>query len=209
MKWLLEEGHATITDADEFGNTALLTACAGLQDNQRGAEATVQYPLEFGGASIAEVNDAGTNAWDSLKRPFAWLFYSAPLMNPMLPVFALRGPPPVGLENRLSYIEHRVLKEGARICARLPAYLAQRQDNVDVLLAAQCMLQPPLRTLIHGYEKLTTTEELWATGLSADSFPSLDTRAQMTILLLAQTRSNFILLFKRRMWRHILYGIAS
>jgi hypothetical protein len=40
---------------DKFGNTALLTACAGLRDHQREAEATVQYLLEFGGASIAEV----------------------------------------------------------------------------------------------------------------------------------------------------------
>jgi hypothetical protein len=113
VKWLLEEGHAAITEADEFGNTALLTACAGLRSthNQPGAEATVRYLLEYGGASLAEATDAGTSAWDSIKRPFAWLFYDAPLVNPMLRVFVLHGPPPAGLESRLSFEEHRVLEE--------------------------------------------------------------------------------------------------
>jgi hypothetical protein len=110
VKWLLEEGHAAITEADEFGNTALLAACAGLH-SVPGAEPTVRYLLEYGGASMAEETDAGTNAWDSLKRPFAWLFYDAPMVNPMLRVFVLHGPPPAGLENRLSFEEHRVLKE--------------------------------------------------------------------------------------------------
>jgi hypothetical protein len=55
-----------------------------------------------------------------------------------------------------------MVQEGARLRARLPAYLVRRQ----ALLDAHCpVLLPPLLALVHGYMELTTTEELWATGL--------------------------------------------
>jgi hypothetical protein len=46
--------------------------------------------------------------------------------------------------------------------ARLLAHLVRRR----ALLDAHCPVLPPLiRALVHGYMELTTTEELWATGL--------------------------------------------
>jgi hypothetical protein len=55
----------------------------------------------------------------------------------------------------------RVLQEGGRLRARLPAYLVRRRALID----AHCPLPlPPLRALVHGYMELTTTEELWATA---------------------------------------------
>jgi hypothetical protein len=56
-----------------------------------------------------------------------------------------------------------VLEEGARLRARLPVYLAQRR----ALLDEHCPLILPLLDLVHGYDKPTTTEEIWATGLGA------------------------------------------
>jgi hypothetical protein len=55
----------------------------------------------------------------------------------------------------------RIVQDGTRLRARLPAYLAQRRALVD----AHCPLLPPLEDLVHGYNEPTTTEELWATGL--------------------------------------------
>jgi hypothetical protein len=56
----------------------------------------------------------------------------------------------------------RVVKEGARLRAALPAYLARRR----ALLDAHCPLIAPLRDLIREYDpEPTTTEELRAAGL--------------------------------------------
>jgi hypothetical protein len=57
-----------------------------------------------------------------------------------------------------------VVQEGARVRARLPAYLAQRR----ALLDAHCPLIAPLQDLVHGYEMPPTTDELWPTGLGAE-----------------------------------------
>jgi hypothetical protein len=56
-----------------------------------------------------------------------------------------------------------VVQEGARLRARLPAFLARRR----ALLDESCLLIGPLQALVLGYEQPTTTEELWATGLGA------------------------------------------
>jgi hypothetical protein len=56
----------------------------------------------------------------------------------------------------------RVVQEGARLRARLPTYRVRQRSLLD----EHCpVLLPPLRDLVHGYIELTTTEELWATGL--------------------------------------------
>jgi hypothetical protein len=58
----------------------------------------------------------------------------------------------------------RVVQEGARLRARLPAYFLRRR----ALLDAHCpLLLLPLRDLMHGYMEVITTEEFWATGLGA------------------------------------------
>jgi hypothetical protein len=82
----------------------------------------------------------------------------------VLRVLVLRGSPPHALVALLLPEPARVVQEGARLQARLPAYLVGRR----ALLDAHCpALLPPLRALVHGYMELTTTQELWATGLSA------------------------------------------
>jgi hypothetical protein len=76
----------------------------------------------------------------------------------------LRGVPPDTLDALLSPENARVVQDGARLRARLPTYLRQRQ----ALLDEHCpVLMSPFRALVHGYMELTTTEELWATGLGA------------------------------------------
>jgi hypothetical protein len=56
----------------------------------------------------------------------------------------------------------RVVQEGTELWARLPVYLVRRRTILDAHCPA---LLPPLRALVHGYMELTTTDELWATGL--------------------------------------------
>jgi hypothetical protein len=76
----------------------------------------------------------------------------------------LKGAPPAEFVARLKPEHARVVEEGARLRAALPAYLVQRR----ALLDAHCPLIAPLRALVRGYDpESTTTEELWATGLGA------------------------------------------
>jgi hypothetical protein len=81
----------------------------------------------------------------------------------MLRVMVLHGGPSESLTTKLPPPFQRIVQDGARLRARLPAYLAQRR----ALLDAHCPLLPPLRDLVHGYDEPTTTDELWATGLGA------------------------------------------
>jgi hypothetical protein len=81
----------------------------------------------------------------------------------LLRVLVVRGAPPANFVAQLRRPEHmRVVEEGVRLRAALPAYLVQRR----ALLDAHCPLIPPLLALVRGYDpELTTTEELGATGL--------------------------------------------
>jgi hypothetical protein len=82
----------------------------------------------------------------------------------VLRVMVLHGGPPESLTAELAPPLQQIVQDGARLRARLPAYLARRR----ALLDAHCpLLLPPLRDLVHGYEVPTTTDELWATGLGA------------------------------------------
>jgi hypothetical protein len=72
-------------------------------------------------------------------------------------------PPPESLAKYLAPPLQQIVQDGARLRARLPAYLTQRR----ALLDAHCPLLPPLQDLVYGYEEPTTTEELWVTGLGA------------------------------------------
>jgi hypothetical protein len=84
-------------------------------------------------------------------------------LTAMLRVMLLHGSPPESLTAYMAPPLQRIVQDGARLRARLPAYLARRR----LLLDAHCPLMPPLRDLVHGYEEPTTTDELWATGLGA------------------------------------------
>jgi hypothetical protein len=89
--------------------------------------------------------------------------HDATAVTALLRVMVLRGAPPAELTARLSPEHARVVQEGARLRAQLPAYLAQRR----ALLDAHCPLIAPLQDLVHGYKEPTTTDELWATRLGA------------------------------------------
>jgi hypothetical protein len=67
----------------------------------------------------------------------------------------LQGAPPADLVVEMSLEDSRVVKEGAQLCARLPAYLARW---------AYTSLIAPLWALVSSYEEPTTVKELWATG---------------------------------------------
>jgi hypothetical protein len=84
-------------------------------------------------------------------------------LTAMLRVMVLHGGPPDTLTVKLAPPLQQIVQDGARLRARLPAYLAQRRTLLD----AHCPLLPPLQDLVHGYEEPTTTDELWATGLGA------------------------------------------
>lgn len=74
----------------------------------------------------------------------------------LLWVMVLHNAPPPTLIALLLCKPMRVVKEGARLEARLPAYVMRRW----VLLDAHCSLVPTLQILVHSNVELTTTEEL-------------------------------------------------
>jgi hypothetical protein len=103
----------------------------------------------------------------------AWRFVSnnapelsvAVEMIALLRVMVLKGGAfPAGLVAHLKPEFARVVEEGARLKAALPAYLVRRR----ALLDAHCPLIAPLLAIGRGYDpEPTITEELWATGLGA------------------------------------------
>jgi ankyrin repeat protein len=178
---LSSEGGASITETDDMGNTALLVAAGEICEPK-----IVQWLLEYGGAQITDTNNGGASVWTvDWEESLLYLLRSAykkdddgeyvlldgeyiPTQDTveitaMLRVMVLHGGPPESLTAYLAPPFQRIVQDGARLRARLPAYFMQRR----ALLEAQCPLLPPLQDLVHGYEKSTTTEELWATGLGA------------------------------------------
>jgi hypothetical protein len=98
----------------------------------------------------------------------------------LLRVTVLKGDPPVDLVARLRPEHARVVEEGARLGAALPAYLARRR----ALLDAHCPLIAPLLDLVRGYDpEPTTKEELWATGLGATPQRARRARVESAVAL--------------------------
>jgi hypothetical protein len=187
VKYMLSsEGGASITEADDEGSTALLMAAHYC------CPTMVQWLLEFGGAQITDTDNENTSVWtgkwmyglpNMLKSAYAkgdddeyvsidGAYVPADEIEPngdmvtltaMLRVMVLHGGPPESLTQVLAPPFQKIVQDGARLRARLPAYLTQRR----ALLDAHCPLLPPLRALVHGYEEPTTTDEFWATGLGA------------------------------------------
>jgi hypothetical protein len=130
--------------------------------------------LEEAGANMCDINNSGRTVWDLLivhllertadDNDDVEVEANPVALISLLRVLVLRGSPPHALVVLLLPKPARVVQEGARLRVRLPAYIMRRQalvgDNCSVLL-------PPLPALVHGYMELTTTEELWATGLGA------------------------------------------
>jgi hypothetical protein len=123
--------------------------------------------LEFGGASVSETDDDGCSFWTLVLRHLSSGYgvreeLTAALA--LLRVAVLQGEPPQTEQSRDLPTQHaHVLQEGSRLRERLPAYLAQRR----AFLKEHCPLIAPLQALVSAYEKPTTTDELWATGLGA------------------------------------------
>jgi hypothetical protein len=188
IKYLLSsKGGASITQTDDDGNTALLLAAVDC------CPPMVQWLLEYGGAQLTDTDNEGLSVWtvragynglpQMLQNAYKlcadgeYVFIGGEYvpnegivpygdivaLTAMLRVMVLYGGPPDSLTNDLAPPLQQIVQDGARLRARLPAYLAQRR----ALLDAHCPLLPPLRDLVHGYEKPTTTDELWATGLGA------------------------------------------
>jgi ankyrin repeat protein len=161
VRCLVELG-ASIEIMDGYGNTALLLSAG------RGHYATVQLLLEEAGADINAIVDDGDTVWDLLTAHIengaadAAGEANATALTSLLRVLVLREDPPLALTALLLRTSTRVVQEGARLRARLPAYLVQRR----ALLDAHCPLLPPLCDVVYGYMDLTT-EEAWATGIGA------------------------------------------
>jgi hypothetical protein len=157
IKWLLNEGGARITDRDHDGSSALLEAASC------GIIPTCQWFLEHGGADIADETYDGVTIWDMVQSHYTLLNMNA-AVSALLRVMVLKSDPPAGFVARMRPEYKRVVEEGARLRAALPAYLAQRR----ALLDAHCPLIAPLLSLVRDYDpEPTTTEEIWATWLGA------------------------------------------
>jgi hypothetical protein len=117
------------------------------------------------GASMTGTTPAGLTIWDVLESK--GLLHLLPMqssvatiaLRSILRTLALRGAPPSELVARLSPEVTLLVREGARLRAQLPEYLAQRR----VLLDAHCPLIAPLQVLVLGYEKPITDDEIWST----------------------------------------------
>jgi hypothetical protein len=169
LRCLVQLG-ADIGAVNDDGYSALLISALV------GHYSTAQYLLESAGANMEDVNPVGTNAWDFLIVHLEDLRLVADddgdeieadhaALIGLLRVLVLRGAPPPDLVALLSCEPSRVVQEGARLRARLPAYLAHRRAYLDSRCPRISVLPGVLRALIYGFEGSATTEELWATGL--------------------------------------------
>jgi hypothetical protein len=185
---LSSEGGASITESDDEGNTALLLAAGCCRPamvqwllEYGGAQIT---DINIQNTSVWSVNIM-CGLPNVLKRAYAKNddgdFISIDgeyvpnesivpngdvgALTAMLRVMVLHGgpPDPEYFTKALAPPFQQIVRDGARLRARLPAYRTQRRALVN----AHCPLLPPLRDLVHGYEEPTTTDELWATGIGA------------------------------------------
>jgi hypothetical protein len=158
-RYLLERG-ASLTEADERGNNVLL--CAVSDDEF----CLAAWLLTEGGASLECKNLEGESAWNLLVQPrHCRRDRDEAAFSRLLRVMLLMGDAPAHFADTLSPALQALVLEGGRLRARLPAYLVRRQALLDT---HSPVLLPPLGALVHGYMELTTTDELWATGLGAE-----------------------------------------
>jgi hypothetical protein len=166
VRCLIELG-ARVAAVDNSGDTALLESALN------GRYAVTQYLLEEAGANIQDVTNDGETLWDHLGEHLGdhldddddEVEANSDELTALLRVMVLRGAPPPALVALLSPEPARVVQEGARLRARLPAYLAHRRAYLDSRCPRISLLPGVLRALIYGFEGPATTEELWATGL--------------------------------------------
>jgi hypothetical protein len=160
----LVEAGARIGAVCNFGYTALLMSARG------GRYLIMRYLLEEAGADINDVNNDGESIWDLLierlsSQRLNGLARASAALPSLLRVMVLRSAPPPALMALLSLENVLILQKGARLRARLPAYLAHRRAYLDSRCPRISLLPGVLRALIYTFEGPATTEELWATGL--------------------------------------------
>jgi hypothetical protein len=166
VRCLIQLG-ARIEAVDCSGVTALL------QSVRSGHYDTAQYLLEEAGANMDDVSNYGDNVWKMLIEHFEEIDdygideADLAVLIGLLRVMVLRGAPPPVLVALLARAgaRTRVVQEGARLRARLPAYLAHRRAYLDSRCPRISLLPGVLRALICTFEGPATTKELWATGL--------------------------------------------
>jgi hypothetical protein len=162
VRCLVELG-AEVGAVDSDGDTALLMSA------REGRYTTMQYLLEDAGANFEDVNKHGETVWNlltvHLEEVEAEEENDSLALTRLFRVLVLRDAPPPALVALLSPEPARVVQEGARLRARLPAYLAHRRAYLDLRCPRISVLPGVLRALIYGFEGPVTTEELWATGL--------------------------------------------
>jgi hypothetical protein len=157
----------------EVGAIGIDGTTALLESAHSGHYPTMQYLLEDAGANMEDADNFGNNVWDILRKRLKGVEYydeeeeDPTALSSLLRVLVLRGAPPPVRVALLSPEPARVVQEGARLRARLPAYHAYRCAYLNLRCPRICLLPDVLRALIYGFEGPATTEELWATGLGA------------------------------------------
>jgi hypothetical protein len=155
VQCLLGSG-ASLQERSTDGRTALLCAASHFP--------LLKWLLEVGGASISETTNDGRTIWDLLRHKFRFDLRGHSAVNALLRVLVLHGDPPRQFVGDLSRYP-QVIEEGARLRARIPAYLAHRRAFLDAKCPLLAPLPEELWTLIFDWEGPATTDELWATGL--------------------------------------------
>jgi hypothetical protein len=152
--WLLEEGGAQISERNRHGSTAVMAGALN------GRYATIEWLFIHGGASIDDKNESSQNVWTMLHvRPGK---SDAARLTSLLKVMTLLEDAPALFTSRLSSLGPSygqlctLVKEGAGLRARLPAYLWDQRAT----LTAHCPLPAVLQSLIVAYAVPTRTD-IW------------------------------------------------
>jgi hypothetical protein len=160
LRCLIEFG-ALIGAVDYSGCTALFSSAGD------GHHSMTQFMLEHAGANMDDVENDGTTVWDKLMKNLRMVTAGIikekedpAALTALLRVMMLHSAPPPELVAVLSCENKCVVLEGARLHARLPAYLAHRHSYLDSRCPRISALPEVLRALIYAFEGPATTKEL-------------------------------------------------
>jgi hypothetical protein len=151
VKWLLAESGANVFDVADKGFNVLLSAARYSRPENAAA---VQWLLEHGasGADIMDMSSYGWTIWDLLLVTLAKCAHreeaAGAHLTALLRVTILQCGPPADQVMKMSPQHSRVVEEGARLRAGLPAYLARRRAQ----LAEHTSLIALLLTLVSSYD---------------------------------------------------------
>jgi hypothetical protein len=117
----------------------------------------VQWLLEYGGAQIIDTDEEGGSVWTDNRQHTYYGLPAKPVgayigyydgeyapygdiveLTAMLCVLVLHGGPPESLAQDMAPPLQQIVEDGARLRARLPAYLAQRRALLDAHCPPGC-----------------------------------------------------------------------